>query len=780
MHGVNLPEELPIIPVKNAVIFPKLVLPYVVTDDVTQKLVDEVLRSHKTVGFLTQKNPETEKPDPSVLYQVGCAAMITKMVRLETGEMRLIFTTLARFKVLEFTRQDPYLVARVEELKDQYKEDVEVEALKQNLLQAFSEVVKSSTFLPPDLAAVAATIQYPGDLADFVAFYTNFSVEVKQRALEITDVKERLRFLLREIMREVEVLKVSKEIEEKIKSEFDKSQREYILRQQLKAIQEELGILDEVQKTINEIKEKAELKNLPDYVKKALEEELDRLQRVPRTSPEFGVIMDYINWILNLPWGEETQDNSDIKFAHQVLDEDHYDLKDVKERVLEFLAVRALKKDSKGPILCFVGPPGVGKTSVGKSIARALGRKFVRMSLGGLRDEAEIRGHRRTYIGALPGRIIQGMKVAGTKNPVFMLDEIDKIGLDFRGDPASALLEVLDPEQNNAFVDNYLAIPFDLSKVLFIATANTTETIPPPLLDRMEVIYLPGYILEDKVEIARKYLIPRQIEDNGLKDYNITFSRDAIEFIVKFYTREAGVRNLERKIASIFRKVALEVAKNPVEARKIFLNRNKVRKYLGPEEFFEEIKAGEGLVGMATGLAWTPFGGEILFIETLGMPGKGQLIITGRLGEVMEESCEAALSLVRARSKELGVDPSYFEKHDIHIHVPEGATPKDGPSAGVAIFSALTSLVMNKVLDPEVAMTGEITLSGRILPVGGIKEKLLAARRAGIKTVLLPQWNKRDVEVIEKRLLSGLNLIFVNHVDEVLKICFGKDRESKD
>ncbi|MEO0229974.1 MAG: endopeptidase La [candidate division WOR-3 bacterium] len=773
MNGIVLPDELPIIPVKNAVIFPKLVLPYVVTDDTTQKLVDEVLRTHKTIGFLTQKEGEGEKAKPSDLYGIGCAAIITKMVRLETGEMRLIFTTVGRFKVLEFIKDDPYIVAKIEELKDQYEEDVEVEALKQNLLQAFSEVVKGSSFLPPDLAAVAATIQYPGDLADFVAFYVNFPVEVKQKILETTNIKERLKFVLREIMREVEVLKVSKEIEEKIKSEFDKSQREYILRQQLKAIQEELGILDEVQKTINEIKEKAGSKRLPEYAQKALEEELDRLQRVSRSSPEFGVIMDYINWILNLPWYEETQDNTDLNFAEKVLNEDHYDLKDVKERVLEFLAVRALKSDSKGPILCFVGPPGVGKTSVGKSIARALGRKFIRMSLGGLRDEAEIRGHRRTYIGALPGRIIQGMKVAGTINPVFMLDEVDKIGIDFRGDPASALLEVLDPEQNFAFVDNYLSIPYDLSKVLFIATANTVETIPPALLDRMEVIYLPGYILEDKIEIARKYLVPRQIRENGLENYPVRFSKNAIEFIVKNYTREAGVRNLERKISSVLRKVAVEVAKDPEKRRKIVVDIKKVRKYLGPEEYFEEVKASKGLIGVATGLAWTPYGGEILFIETLAMPGGGKLYITGRLGEVMEESCEAALSLVRSRADEFGIGHSYFEKHDIHIHVPEGATPKDGPSAGVAILVALTSLILKKPVDSEIAMTGEITLSGRILPVGGIKEKLLAARRAGIKKVILPEWNKRDIELIENRLLTGIELLYVSHVDEVFDICFG-------
>ncbi|MEO0264375.1 MAG: endopeptidase La, partial [candidate division WOR-3 bacterium] len=427
----------------------------------------------------------------------------------------------------------------------------------------------------------------------------------------------------------------------------------------------------------------------------------------------------------------------------------------------------------KGPILCFVGPPGVGKTSVGKSIARALGRKFIRMSLGGLRDEAEIRGHRRTYIGALPGRIIQGMKVAGTINPVFMLDEVDKIGIDFRGDPASALLEVLDPEQNFAFVDNYLSIPYDLSKVLFIATANTIETIPPALLDRMEVIYLPGYILEDKIEIARKYLVPRQIRENGLENYPVRFSKNAIEFIVKNYTREAGVRNLERKISSVLRKVAVEVAKDSEKRRKIVVDIKKVRKYLGPEEYFEEVKASKGLIGVATGLAWTPYGGEILFIETLAMPGGGKLYITGRLGEVMEESCEAALSLVRSRADEFGVGHSYFEKHDIHIHVPEGATPKDGPSAGVAILVALTSLILKKPVDSEIAMTGEITLSGRILPVGGIKEKLLAARRAGIKKVILPEWNKRDIELIESRLLTGIELLYVSHVDEVFDICFG-------
>ena len=777
---VEVPKTAPILPVKGGVLFPNLVMPLILTDEESQKLVDDVLKKDRLCVAVTQKDQEKEKAGPQDLYSVGTLSTVMKMLRIPDGTMRVLVQGITRVRIKEFIQREPYLIAEIEEIEEFAEEDVEIDALKHNVLSNFKEVVSNSPFLPDELAVVALSIKEAGKLADFVASYMNFPVEVKQKILETVGVKERLKLVLDHLVKELQVIRVSQEIQEKVKSEMDKGQREYILREQLKAIQKELGILDEKEKEAKELREKIETKNLPKYVKEVALKEVEKLARVMTGSPEYTVIRNYLDWILAIPWNEETEDNLDIKRAKKILDEDHYNLEKVKERILEFLAVRKLKKDTKGPILCFVGPPGVGKTSLGKSIAKSLGRKFVRMSLGGIRDEAEIRGHRRTYVGALPGRIIQGIKQAGSKNPVFMLDEIDKVGMDFRGDPAAALLEVLDPEQNHAFVDHYLDLPFDLSSVLFIATANVTQTIPPALLDRMEVIELPGYITEEKVEIAKGYIIPRQKIENGLGDFEIKFWDTALVKIIQGYTREAGVRNLERQIASIMRKIAKEVAMDKIKNRKIVITPKTVEKYLGPPIYYEEVKARKGEIGVVTGLAWTPSGGEILFVESLKMPGGKNLILTGQLGDVMKESCEAALSLVRARAEKLSIDSKFYEKYDIHIHVPEGAIPKDGPSAGIAIFTSLVSLLKEIPVNPEIAMTGEITLSGRILPVGGIKEKVIAAKRAGIKKVILPEWNEKDLRDIPDHIKKNLKFHFVNNVDQVLDIVFQEKKEKND
>lgn len=775
---IEIPEVLPVLPVKGGVVFPNLVVPFVLTKPHLQKLIDDALAKDRMILTLTEREgrekPE-EEPEPEDLYNVGTVCVVLKMLRTPDGAMRILAQGVKRAKVLDFISKDPYLVARIQLLEEMKKEGMEIEALKRNILSMFQEIVKNSPHLPTEIITIALNIEEPGKLADFIASNLNVKVEEKQTILEEMDPEERLKKLLPLLSREMEIIKLSAKIQEQVKHEIDKDQREYFLREQLKAIQRELGMLDERQAEINELRDKIEKAGMPENVKKVALKELDRLGRIYPGSPEYSVIRNYLDWLIELPWNKETEDNLDLDRAKKILDEDHYNLERVKERILEFLAVRKLKKDTKGPILCFVGPPGVGKTSLGKSIARALGRKFVRISLGGVRDEAEIRGHRRTYVGALPGRIIQGIRQAGSKNPVFMLDEVDKIGLDFRGDPAAALLEVLDPEQNYAFSDHYLEVPFDLSKVLFITTANITATIPPALLDRMEILELPGYVEDEKVEIAKHYLIPRQKKENGLEEYNIVFTEKAIRKVIRDYTREAGVRDLERKLGSILRKLAVQAADGKLEkGKKIMITNDKVEEFLGPPEYFLEVKERAGEPGVVTGLAWTPTGGEILFIEALRMPGGKRLILTGQLGEVMKESAEAALSLVRSKAEKLGIDPRFFEKSDIHIHVPAGAIPKDGPSAGVAIFSALISLLTGIPVDPNIAMTGEITLRGKVMPVGGIKEKVIAAKRAGIKKVILPKWNKKDLKEIPDYIKKDLDFVFIDSVDELVEQVFGE------
>lgn len=781
MEGIKIPKTLSIFPVKGGVIFPNMTIPLVVKEKNIQELIDDALKKEKMVLTIAQKDENIENPKFNDIYAVGTVSLILKMMRVPDGTMRLIIQGIKRAKIKKELKEEPFLVAEIEELEDiiKTKNEKEIEALKTNVLNLLKEIVQNIPYIPEDFLIIALNIPEAGKLADFVAGYMQFPVEEKQKILETQDVIERLRSVLRLLAQEKEVISLSQRIREEISEKIDREQREYYLRQQLKAIQKELGEIDEKTKEIEELRRKIEEAKMPKEVHEIALKELSKLERIPPGMPEYTVIRNYLDWLIELPWSIETEDNLDLKRARKILDEDHFNLERVKERILEFLAVRILKKgEVKGPILCFVGPPGVGKTSLGKSIARALGRKFIRMSLGGIRDEAEIRGHRRTYVGALPGRIIQGIRQAKSKNPVFMLDEIDKIGIDFRGDPSSALLEVLDPEQNYSFSDHYLEVPFDLSKVFFIATANTIYTIPPPLLDRMEIIEIPGYIEYEKIEIAKKYLIPKEIDANGLLGYEINFEEEAIRKIIREYTREAGLRNIERKIGTILRKIAVEVAEGK-KVDKIVIKEEDVEKYLGPPIFFSETKAREGIPGIATGMAWTPTGGEILFIESAKMPGGRNLILTGQLGEVMKESAQAALSIIRSKSEELGIEKDFWNKYDIHIHVPEGAVPKDGPSAGITIFISLVSLLKNQPVNPEIAMTGEITLRGKVMPVGGIKEKVLAAKRAGIKEIILPKLNEKDLAEIPEYVKKDLKFHFVENVDDVLKIVFKNEKDLK-
>jgi len=768
----NIPEILPVLPIKGGVIFPNLISPLVITTTRSAKLVDETLAGDKLVLCVTQKNPDIEEAQPGDLYSVGTVVLISKMLRFPDGTMRLLVQGLKRTKVINFTQEEPYLKAKTETVEEIDKKDISVEALMRNVVNLFHQLADMAPYLPEDMTTVVMNIESPGRLADFVTSYTNFDIADKQNLLETLDPKERLARLAPLLTKEISILELGAKIRDQVKGELDKTQREYYLREQMKAIQKELGEMDERSAEINELKDKIEKAKMPKEVKEVALKEVDRLARMPPAAAEYTVSRTYIDWLTTLPWSVSSEDNLDIKRAKQILDEDHYNLEKVKERIIEYLAVKKLRKDSKGPILCFVGPPGVGKTSLGRSIARALGRKFVRFSLGGIRDEAEIRGHRRTYVGALPGRIIQGMRNAGTNNPVFMLDEIDKVGMDFRGDPSSALLEVLDPEQNFSFSDHYLEVPFDLSKVMFITTANLVDPIIPALKDRMETLELPGYIAEEKLMIATNFLIPRQVKESGLNGKNIEFTDKALELIINEYTREAGVRNLEREIGSIARKVARKVAEG--NSKKIKITEKEVREFLGPQKFFSEVAARKGTTGVSTGLAVTPFGGEIIFIESSKMRGKKGLTLTGSLGEVMKESAQAALSFIRSNASKFEIKDDFFDNYDIHIHIPAGATPKDGPSAGIAISASLLSLLKEKPLDPNTAMTGEITLTGRVLPIGGVKEKVLAANRAGIKNVILPVENKKDLEEIPQKVKKGLNFKFVKSIQDIYRILFNQ------
>jgi ATP-dependent Lon protease len=769
-EGKPLPQALPILPLKGTVTYPDTLTPLAVGNPRSVKLVNDVLSGERTLVMVASRDPEVEEPGPEQLYDVGVAGVVARMIKVPDGTMRVLVQGTQRVRIGEYISEQPYLVARISELPDVVERSSELEALTRNVQNTFSQIIEGIPYLPEELQLAVANVDDPSALCHLIAGAMRIPTEEKQELLEEVDVVKRLRRLSEILARELEVVQLGSKIQSQVQSEMEKGQREYFLREQLKAIQQELGEGDERQAEINELRERIEQAALPEHAQKAAERELSRLERLPPAAAEHGVIRTYLEWLVELPWSEETQDNLDIEHAREVLDADHYDLEKVKDRILEYLAVRKLKPDSPGPILCFVGPPGVGKTSLGKSIARALGRKFQRISVGGVRDEAEIRGHRRTYIGAMPGTIIRALRDAVSRNPVFMIDEIDKMGADFRGDPASAMLEVLDPAQNNSFRDHFLDLEFDLSDVLFIATANFLDPIPPPLQDRMEVIQISGYTLDEKIHIAKNYLVLRQIEDNGLQPSQIEFTDEALTAIAEEYTREAGVRNLERQIGTVCRKIAREAAEGKLDG-KVTISPERARELLGPRKFFAEQARRTQVPGVATGLAWTPVGGEVLFVEATAMPGSGKLTITGQLGDVMKESAEAALSWVRGHQSELAPElpEDWFSNNDIHIHVPSGAVPKDGPSAGVAMATALASLVSDQPVANDVAMTGEITLTGQVLPIGGVKEKSLAAQRAGIKRVILPERNQGDVEEIPEHEREELEYLYVNELDEVLE-----------
>lgn len=763
----DLPEIIAILPLKNTVVFPNSVLPLAVGRESSVKLIEDALASTKIIGVLTQRDPSIEHPSAQDVYTVGTVCRIARVTKTPNNALLLWVQGLQRFTVEMFTAETPYLMAKIQLLESVVEKDIETEALSKQVTALFQKMLSLLPNPQPEIHTMALSLTDPGQLADFIAANLDIEVEAKQQVLETLNVKERLTLVLRLLEEENEILEVGSRIHTRVQEEIGRSTRERILREQLEAIKKELG--EEEGPEIEELRRKIKQAKMPKDIEKEALRELERLAQMHPSSAEYTVSRTYLDWLIALPWSKTTKDMLDIARARQILDEDHYDLEKVKERVLEYLAVLKLKKDMKGPILCLVGPPGVGKTSLGRSIARALGRKFVRISLGGVRDEAEIRGHRRTYVGALPGRIIQGLRRAGSKNPVFMLDEIDKMSSDFRGDPASALLEVLDPEQNNNFTDHYLDVPFDLSRVLFITTANVLYTIPAPLLDRMEVLELPGYSEDEKVQIAQRYLIPKQIKAHGLRANQVEFSDSALRQIIRDYTHEAGVRNLEREIGAVCRKIAVQVAEKKDRSKR-FIQPEDLTKLLGPPRYFSEVSERLTKSGVAIGLVVTQVGGDIVFIEATKMKGKGELKLTGQLGEVMRESAQAALSYIRANAEQFGIDPDFFANHDIHIHVPEGAIPKDGPSAGVTIVTALASLLTDTPVQADLAMTGEITLRGKVLPVGGIREKVLAAHRAGIKTVILPKRNEKDLEELPQNVKEALRFEFVEEISQVLEI----------
>jgi len=769
----KIPEILPILPLFDAALFPKMVLPLVVMQPESIQLVDEAMSQNRLIGLVVAKKPVEENVNArDNLNTVGTVALILKMAKTEDNKLQLLAQGLGRFEVKKYVQEKPYLKASVNHIKEIETKDKEIDALMSNMIGQFSRVAELSPGLPQEIVMMAKSIQEPGILADMISSTIYSSLEEKQQVLEIYDIKKRLKEVTRLLNYQLEILELGSKIQSQVKGDMDKRQREYFLREQLKAIKEELGEKDEAAVEVEDYKAKIEEKNLPEEARKEAERELNRLSRMHPSSAEYTVASTYLDWLTALPWHESTEDNMDITKARKILDQDHFGLDKAKQRIIEYLAVRKLKPESKGPILCFVGPPGTGKTSLGRSIANALGRKFFRISLGGVRDEAEIRGHRRTYIGALPGRIIQGIRRSESNNPVFMLDEIDKVGSDFRGDPSSALLEVLDPEQNFSFSDHYLDVPFDLSKVMFITTANILDTIPPALQDRMEVLKLVGYTLEEKVKIAVRYLIPRQRDAHGLKAGQIKFTKGAIKHIISGYTREAGLRNLEREIANICRGVAAGIVEGKIKS--VAIKVENIFEYLGPVRLTHEGKARTSIPGVATGLAWTQTGGELLFVEATSMRGSKGLTLTGQLGDVMKESATAALSFIRSNAALIGVPDDYFEKHDIHIHVPAGAIPKDGPSAGVTMLTALASLLTNKTIRRDLAMTGEITLRGQVLPIGGLKEKVLAAHRAGIKTIIIPKLNEKDLYDIPEEIQKKINFKPVESMQDVLKIAFEK------
>jgi len=777
---INLQDvgsELAILPLRDTILFPHAILPLAVARESSVALVNEAVKERRVIGVVTQRDPSVDDPVESDLYRIGTLTHIHKMFRFPDGSLRLVVQGVQRFRVLGIVQYKPYVKAQIEILRETIpaEQEIEIRALAQSVQGLFQRVVELSPTLSDELQALAANIQEPARLADFVAgSLTSLATAQKQEILEVLDVKARLDRVNKILVKDLEVLEVGSKIQNQVKTELQKNQREYYLREQMKAIQRELGEGDDQQREIAELKEKIEKSGMPDdpHKKEALRE-LDRLSKMSPAAAEYTVTRTYLDWLVSMPWAKRTEGEIDLFKAKEILDNDHYDLEKVKDRILEYLAVRKMKPDIKGPILCFVGPPGVGKTSLGRSIAASMGRKFHRVSLGGMRDEAEIRGHRRTYIGALPGQIIQGLRRTESKNPVFMLDEVDKLGADFRGDPSSALLEVLDPEQNNSFKDHYLDLPFDLSEVLFICTANVLDTVPPALKDRMEVIRLAGYIEEEKLHIARRHIIPRQLDNHGMKPEDIAFGDEALTKLIREYTREAGLRNLEREIASIIRKVARRRAEGRAET--VAVTPERVEEFLGAPYFMrEEMEERTLIPGVALGLSWTPAGGEVLYVEATQMWGQKGLTLTGQLGDVMKESAQAALSWVRAHARELGVEESFFERVDLHLHVPEGAIPKDGPSAGVTLVTAIVSLLTNRPVRPRVAMTGEMTLSGRVLPVGGVKEKVLAAHRLGVKEVLLPKRNEKAFkEDIPENVRNDIQIHLVSTLDEVLRLALG-------
>ena len=769
----HIPEVLPILPLRNTVLFPQQVIPISIGREKSVSLISKVSETNKLIGVVAQRDGSIEHPESTDLYSWGTLAAVLKVFDMPDGSKSAIIQGLQRIKLITYLEEEPYIKAAVQQISDEETaSDLEIEAMAVNIRSVFQDIVEIAPYLSMEHTSLLANIDEPGKLVDRAISVLNIRTSEKQVVLEEVSIRRRLEEAGIILNRELQRLQLGEKIQTEVQGEINKTQREYFLREQLKAIKKELGEEDDLAVELKELKDKLEEAKLSPEAQKVAEKELDRLNRIPPSSPEYTVSRTYLDWLIDLPWSTSTEDNMDIKAAGAVLDGDHYGLHKVKQRILEYLAVRKLKSDMKGPILCFVGPPGTGKTSVGKSIAEAVGRKFVRISLGGVHDEAEIRGHRRTYIGALPGRIIQGLKKAGTNNPIFMLDEIDKVGNDFRGDPSSALLEVLDPEQNDTFSDHYLEVEFDLSKVMFIATGNMVDTIPPALRDRMEIIEFSGYIEEEKTQIARKFLIPKQLSEHGLTDKKLVFEESGLTEIVHSYTRESGVRNLERQLANVSRRVAKEIVEGNKKKKKV--TKANVADYLGPVKFFSDVAERTKKPGIATGLAYTPSGGDILFIEATAMPGKGKLTLTGQLGDVMKESAEAALSFIRSQAEDLGIDPTFHEKTDIHIHVPAGAIPKDGPSAGVTMLSAMVSLLTGRRLKLDVAMTGEITLRGAVLPVGGIREKVLAAHRAGIKMIILPEKNKKDLEEIPKRTLRGMKFQFASEMLQVIDLALVK------
>jgi ATP-dependent Lon protease len=773
----EIPSRLPILPLRDAIVYPDSMSPLAVGQERSVRLVDEAVAGNRMIALVAARDPEVAEPGGSDLYDVGTAAVIHRMLRVPDGTLRILVQGLRRVRIDRVVQETPYLVAEVTELPDVVPETPEVEALSKNVQGLFSRIVDLAPYLPAELELAVANVGTPSELTHLIASTMRLPLPEKQELLAEPNVEARLHKLSSILSRELESFELGAKIQSQVQSQIERSQREYFLRQQLKAIQEELGEGDADQAELAELRTRVDEAQLPEEADRQARRELERLSRLPSAAAEYGVIRTYLDWILSLPWNELTEDNLDLARARRVLDEDHYDLEKVKERIVEYLAVSKLKNDLSGPILCFVGPPGVGKTSLGHSIARTLDRKFVRISVGGVRDESEIRGHRRTYIGAMPGTIVRAIRDAGSRNPVFMIDEIDKMGADWRGDPASAMLEVLDPEQHSTFRDHYLDLPFDLSRVLFICTANQLEPIPPPLRDRMEVIQLSGYTEDEKVAIAKRYLVPKQLDANGLDEKRLRFTEPALRLIVREYTREAGVRGLDREIAAVCRKAAAQIAEGTL--RRATVNERRVREWLGPRRFSSETRQRTSHPGVAMGLAVTSVGGDVLFVEATAMDGKGTLAITGQLGDVMRESAQAALSWVRSHAASLGVDPSWFATHDVHIHVPAGAVPKDGPSAGITIATALASLVTGKPVSPEVAMTGEITLTGRVLPIGGVKEKALAAERAGATVVILPRENESDLGELPEDVRKRLEFVLVRTVDQVLERALLPPRERR-